>query len=95
MSFPLGSTATVYKLNGSQLDSLSVYPLSITAEKTLTLSGNVTVSDGDLLVVVGNSSIEGDQIRDYYIQLKLTKTTSSPIELFAINTVFADSKLHN
>jgi hypothetical protein len=95
MSFPLGSTATVYKLNGSQLDSLSVYPLSITAEKTLTLSGNVTVSDGDLLVVVGNSSIEGDQIRDYYIQLKLTKTTSSPIELYAINTVFADSKLHN
>ena len=95
MPFPLGSTATVYKLNGSQLDSLSVYPLSITAEKTLTLSGNVTVSDGDLLVVVGNSSIEGDQIRDYYIQLKLTKTTSSPIELYAINTVFADSKLHN
>lgn len=95
MPFPLGSTATVYKLNGSQLDSLSVYPLSITAEKTLTVSGNVTVSDGDLLVVVGNSSIEGDQIRDYYIQLKLTKTTSSPIELFAINTVFADSKLHN
>ncbi len=69
--------------------------MSITAQKSITFSGNVSVSAGDLLVVVGNSAIEGDQIRDYFAKIKLTKTTSAPIELFAINTVLTDSKLHN
>ena len=97
IAFPLGSTAALYKVNVAQsrLDSLSVYPLSVTAQKTITFSGAASVSAGDLLVVVGNSSIEGDQIRDYFAKVKLTKTTSSPIELYAINTVIADSKLHN
>ena len=97
ISFPLGSTATLYKVNTSdnRLDTLGVYPLSITAQKSITFSGNVSVSAGDLLVVVGNSAIEGDQIRDYFAKIKLTKTTSAPIELFAINTVLTDSKLHN
>ena len=95
IAFPLGSTATLYKINGNQLDTLSVYPLSITGQKSLSVSGNISLSAGDLLVVVGNSAIEGDQIRDYFAQIKLTKTTSAPIELFAINASFADSKLHN
>ena len=95
IAFPLGSTATVYKLNGSQLDSLSVYPVSIDSDNSITLSGNVTVSSGDTLIVVGDSSIEGDQIRDYFAKIKLTKSSADPIELYAVNTVFADSKLHN
>ena len=97
ISFPLGSTATLYKVNtaSNRLDTLGVYPLSVTGQKSITFSGNITVSAGDLLVVVGNSAIEGDQIRDYFAKIKLTKTTSAPIELFAVNTVFADSKLHN
>jgi len=95
IAFPLGSTATVYKLNGSQLDSLSVHPVSIDSDNTITVSGNVTVSDGDLLIVVGNSAIEGDQIRDYFAKIKLTKSSAAPIELYAVNTTFADSKLHN
>ena len=93
--FPLGSTAAVYKLNGSQLDSLSVHPVSIDTDNSITLSGNVTVSDGDTLIVVGNSAIEGDQIRDYFAKIKLTKSSASPIELYAVNTIFTDSKLHN
>jgi hypothetical protein len=95
IAFPLGSTATIYKLNGSQLTSLSVYPVSIDSDNTITLSGNVTVSSGDTLIVVGDSSIEGDQIRDYFAKIKLTKSSADPIELYAVNTVFADSKLHN
>ena len=93
--FPLGSTAAVYKLNGSRLDSLSVHPVSIDTHNSITLSGNVTVSDGDTLIVVGNSAIEGDQIRDYFAKIKLTKSSADPIELYAVNTIFADSKLHN
>jgi len=97
ISFPAGSTATLYKVNAAQnrLDTLGVYPLSVTSDKGITFSGAVSATAGDLLVVVGNSAIEGDQIRDYFAQIKLTKTTSAPIELFAVNTVFADSKLHN
>ena len=93
--FPMGSTAAVYKLDGSNLVSLSVYPVSIDSDNSITLSGNVTVSDGDLLIVVGNSAIEGDQIRDYFAKIKLTKSSADPIELYAVNIVFADSKLHN
>jgi hypothetical protein len=97
ISFPAGSTATLYKVNAAQnrLDTLGVYPLSVTGQKAITFSGAVSATAGDLLVVVGNSAIEGDQIRDYFAKIKLTKTTSAPIELFAINATFADSKLHN
>ena len=93
--FPLGSTATVYRLNGSQLDSISAYPSSITGEKSIKMNAEVTLVEGDFLVVVGNSAIEGDQIRDYFAKIKLTKSSASPIELYAVNTIFADSKLHN
>jgi len=95
IAFPLGSTATLYKINGNQLDTLGVYPLSVTGQKSLAVSGNISLSTGDLIVVVGNSAIEGDQIRDYFAKIKLTKTTSAPVELFAVNAVIADSKLHN
>ena len=93
--FPLGSTATVYRVNGSQLDSISAYPRSITGEKSIKMNSTVTLVEGDFLVVVGNSAIEGDQIRDYFAKIKLTKSSADPIELYAVNTTFADSKLHN
>ncbi len=94
-SFPIGSTATLYKVGISDLNSLSVNPVSIDAYNEITFSGSVTAVSGDLLIIVGNSAVEGDQIRDYYAKIKLTKTSSTPIELFAINTIVADSKAHN
>ena len=94
-SFPLGATATAYKVGATELNSLSVNPVSISGAKQVTFSGSVTAVAGDLLVVVGSSSVEGDQVRDYYAKIKMTKTSSDPIELFAINTIVADSKAHN
>ena len=94
-SFPFGTTATLYKVGASDLTSLSVSPSSVDSSNEITFSGAVSAVDGDLLVVVGNSAIEGDQMRDYYAKIKLTKTSSSPIELFAVNTIVADSKAHN
>lgn len=94
-SFPIGSTATLYKVGASDLNSLSVTPVSIDAYNKVTFSGTVTAVADDLLIIVGNSAVEGDQIRDYYAKIKLTKTSSTPIELFAINTIVADSKAHN
>ena len=53
------------------------------------------VSDGDTIVVIGNGAIEGDQIRDYYAKIRLTNTSTSQVELYAVNAVFAKSNLHN
>ena len=94
--FPLGTTASLYKLDTSnnELDKQSVTVASITSENVLTMSGAIAVSALDVLVVVANSSIEGDQIRDYFAKINLTKTSSNAIELYAINMSFADSKLH-
>ena len=92
--FPLGTTAALYKLSGSNLVKQSVTVASITSENVLTMSGAIAVSALDVLVVVANSSIEGDQIRDYFAKINLTKTSSNAIELYAINMSFADSKLH-
>ena len=94
-SFPIGASATLYKVGTSDLNSLSVTPISIDAYNKVTFSGSVTAVADDLLIIVGNSAVEGDQIRDYYAKIKLTKTSSTPIELFAINTIVADSKAHN
>jgi len=93
-SFPLGSTATLYGVSGATLISKAVSPVSVNGD-TVVFSGNVSATAGDLLVVVGDSAIEGDQIRDYYMKVRIEKTTTEPIELFAINTIIADSKAHN
>jgi hypothetical protein len=85
----------LYKVGTSDLNSLSVTPVSIDAYNKVTFSGAVTAVTDDLLIIVGNSAVEGDQIRDYYAKIKLTKTSNTPIELFAINTIVADSKAHN
>lgn len=93
-SFPLGSTATLYGISGTTLVSKAVSPVSVNGD-TVVFSGNVTVTAGDLLVVVGDSAIEGDQIRDYFMKVRIEKTTTEPIELFAVNTIIADSKAHH
>jgi hypothetical protein len=93
-SFPLGITAILYGVSGTTLVSKAVSPVSVNGD-TVVFSGNVSATAGDLLVVVGDSAIEGDQIRDYYMKVRVEKTTTEPIELFAVNTIIADSKAHN
>lgn len=96
MSFPLGATSYLYKINGAQLDALSLTASSISSAKDLTCNTTVTnVAQDDVIVLVADSAIEGDQIRDYYAKIKLTKTDTNPIELFAVNAVVTDSKAHN
>ena len=46
-------------------------------------------------MVIGSGAIEGDDMRDYFAKVKLTNASSSEIELYAINAVYSDSKLHN
>jgi hypothetical protein len=86
----------LYKVSGSNLVSLSLTVTSISADKQITASGSVTgVNNGDTIVVIANGAIEGDQMRDYYIKVRLTNSSTSEIELYAVNMVFAKSNLHN
>jgi len=96
MNFPLGNSSFLYKVNGTQLDALSLTASSISGSNQLTCNTNVTgLVQNDLVVLVADSAIEGDQIRDYYASIKLTKTDTNPIELYAVNAVVTDSKAHN
>jgi hypothetical protein len=96
MSFPLGTKSKLYKVNGNQLDTLSVTASSVSGVKSLTCSGTVSLgSPNNVIVLVADSAIEGDQIRDYYAKIRLTKTDTKPVELYAINAVVTDSKAHN
>ncbi len=96
MSFPLGASSFLYKVNNTQLDALLLTASSISGSNQLTCNLNVTgLAQDDVVVLVADSSIEGDQIRDYFAKIKLTKTDTNPIELYAINAVVTDSKAHN
>jgi hypothetical protein len=96
INFPLGTNSKLYKINGNQLEILQVTASSVSGTKSLTCSGTVQgVSQNNVVVLVADSAIEGDQIRDYYAKIRLTKTDTNPVELFAINAVVTDSKAHN
>lgn len=96
MSFPLGLSSFLYKVNNTELEALSLTASSISGSNQLTCNANVSgLAQDDVVVLVADSSIEGDQIRDYYASIKLTKTDTNPIELYAVNAVVTDSKAHN
>ena len=96
MSFPLGVSSFLYKVNNTQLVALSLTASSISGSNQLTCNANVSgLAQDDVVVLVADSSIEGDQIRDYFAKIKLTKTETTPIELYAVNAVVTDSKAHN
>ena len=59
-------------------------------------NGTVTglVAD-DEVVLIANSSIEGDSIRDYYLKARLVNPSTTAHELYAINFIYSKSNLHN
>jgi hypothetical protein len=83
-------------VNGSQADTISNTVSSISGRKSITCSGSVSgVSSGDTVLAVSNSGIEGDAIRDSFMKIRLTNTSTSQIELYSVNAVFNKSNLHN
>ena len=105
IGFPLGtlgqsgsiSGTALYKINGNALDPLGLSAVSVSGEKELTCNVSVIgkVSANDEVVLISTSPIEGDPMRDYYIKTKLTSNLTTPLELYAINLIFAQSKLAN
>jgi len=88
---PFGYGDAVYA-NG--VDTLEVMT-TLTARRKFTMSDVNVLSVGDIVSVKKNSDLEGDQLRDRYIRVKLEKSTSDPIELYGVGIVFDRSRLHN
>jgi hypothetical protein len=94
IAFPIGGA--LYKVSGSTLVTLNLTVTSINAAKQIGASLLIAgVNDGDTIVVLANAGIEGDQLRDYYAKINLTNSSTSEIELYAVNAVYAKSNLHN
>jgi hypothetical protein len=94
ITFPIG--ASLYKVSGSTLVSITNTIASVSNGTTITCASAVTgVSAADEIVAIANGAIEGDQMRDYYAQIRLTNDSTSEVELYAVNAVFAKSNLAN
>jgi hypothetical protein len=94
VAFPIGGA--LYKVSGSTFVTLNLTVTSISGDKSIDANGVIAgVNDGDTIVVLANAGIEGDQLRDYYAQISLTNSSTSEIELYAVNAVYAKSNLHN
>ena len=98
MSFPVGSTTALYRLNtaSNRLDPLGYRADSKSGEKQITCNATASgLLQNDVVVLVATPSIEGDAVRDYYLQVTLTNSLTTAHELYAINLIYAKSNLHN
>jgi hypothetical protein len=93
---PFGLGDTLFKLESSSETNLSLTISSVSGRKEITANTTVTgVAVGDTIMAVSNDDINGDKIRDYYAQIKLTNTATNAVELYAVNTSFTMSPMHN
>ena len=96
MSFPVGTTTALYKVSGAALVPLGYRADSRSGESQITCNATATgVAQNDTVVVVASSSIEGDALRDYFLQVTLSNSLTTAHELYAINLIYAKSNLHN
>ena len=82
----------------------TVYADGVTTDETVTtlvsrteftMSDANAVSVGELISVKKDSGLEGDQLSDRYIKLKLENDSTSAVELYGVGVVFDRSRLHN
>jgi hypothetical protein len=93
---PLAIGADIYKVDGSNIVDTGLNVSSVSGRRQLTASASVTnINAGDDLLVVSSNSIDGDPMRDSYLKIELENTSTDHVELYAINTVFSKSNLHN
>ena len=87
--------------DGALVDLVEGIPLYVTSADTKFLqltsfSGAIPNPPdiyGDQLVVISDSSFDGDQMRGPYARIKLTTSTTEPLELHAVNVDYSFSKL--
>jgi hypothetical protein len=94
IAFPIGGA--IYKVSSGNLVNTNLTVSSISSRTSIAANTSVAgISVGDNLLVVSSASIDGDPMRDSYIQVDLTNTDTTPIELYAVNMIFQKSNLHN
>ena len=65
---------------------------------TLKVSGVSGLADADNLIARNASDtghVTGDPLRDYFLKIKLTNSSTTKNELYAVNAIFERSRLHN
>ena len=96
--FPIGST--LYRVSGTSLIAIGSPTITITGisgANVITVSAPPAgITNGDIVVALAPySTLEGDQIRDYYAKIRLSTSSISEVELYAINAIYSKSNLHN
>jgi len=95
-NIPIGYEADILKVSGSSLVDTNLDVNAITGRKELQADATVSgISVNDVLVARTQSAMDGDPMRDYYMQIDLEKTSNNAIELYAVNTTFDKSNLHD
>lgn len=93
---PFSFGSAIYKVDGSTIADTTLTASSISGRKALEANTTVTgIGSGDNLLIVSSASIDGDPIRDSFMQIELTNTSTDPIELYSINAIYSKSNLHN
>ena len=94
-SLPFNLGDVVYKNSGGVFVTVGGTISSVDSRDTFTVSGG-TIAPGDVLMVAPSNLVSaGDPIRDYYLKLVLTNDGTKGMELYAVNTNFTRSFLHD
>jgi hypothetical protein len=93
--FPIG--ANLYKVSGGGLIPYTYNVTNVAGTNTIDVSSATNATTiGDIVVAISaNSIIEGDQMRDYFMKIRLSNSNPEEVDLYAVNAVYAQSKLHN
>ena len=86
---------TLYSVAGSTITSLGITASSLVDRKTIECSGTPTVIAGDNVMVQHSSSVDGDQMRDVFLKIKMESSDTSAFEVHAISVSYDRSRLHN
>lgn len=94
LPFGIGDAVSIITGGGETSTGLTVS--AVKDRKTLTLSGSTSgIPVSSNLISVSPDEINGDDIRSYFAALTLTNSLTTESELFAVNTVYTPSPIHN
>lgn len=93
---PIAIGADIYKVDGAAITDTGLNISSVSGRRQITADATASsVDTGDDLLIVSSNSIDGDPMRDSFLKIELENTDTTHVELYAINTVFSKSNLHN
>ena len=90
------STSTLANSNADGSGNVDVSSVNYdTGVITASAAVNTNIANGDDVVIVLNSSLNGDRIRGPYAKIKLTLNKSTASELYSVNVNFTNSSLNH